>query len=115
LFEKRLNSGVLIDVLGRPDGRSGNEYLAFSKYFAYQPGIQFFNWYQPSVEDPFRSQTFHFKAAIVDNGAKAYLGSANMTVSGLRSRMELGVILEGRSAKNLSKVLDSVLSIASKV
>lgn len=115
LFQKRLSSGVLIDVLGRVDKSSGNEYLALAKRFSSFPGIHFYNWYEPNSEDPFGTQTFHFKAGIADDGKKAYLGSANMTASGLRSRMELGVVLRGYAATTLSQVLDVVLSISTRL
>ena len=58
-------------------------------------------------------QTFHFKAAVADQGTKAYLGSANLTTSGLRSRMELGVILTGEVAGQLHRVIVAALALAS--
>ncbi len=115
LFNKRLFSKVLIDVLGRIDKSSGNEYLTLAKRFASFPGIRFYNWYEPNSEDLFGSQTFHFKAAVIDNGNKAYLGSANMTSGGLRSRMELGVLLTGNVATTLAHILEVVLSISTRL
>ncbi len=115
LFNKRLSSGVLVDVLGRANNSLGNEYMALAKRFTSYSGIRFYNWYEPNSEDPFGTQTFHFKAAAVDNGNKAYLGSANMTSGGLRSRMELGVVLRGSTATTLAHILDIVLSISTRI
>jgi hypothetical protein len=75
---------------------------------------RFFAWYAPNENDPFGAQTFHFKAAIADNGLKAYLGSANLTTAGLRSRMELGVILTGEPAVQVAQIIELVLSQASR-
>ena len=38
-----------------------------------------------------------------------------MTLGGLRSRMELGTILKGITAKNLAHILDLVLDIAQQI
>ena len=54
----------------------------------------------------------HFKAISADRGQRAYLGSANMTVLSLRSRMELGVILGGAAASQLDRILRVVLTRA---
>ena len=51
--------------------------MALTKLFISHQGIHFYNWYEPYSDDMFGSQTFHFKAAVIDNGEKAYLGSAN--------------------------------------
>ena len=111
LFEKRLASGIVIDVLGRVDGGKDNTFLDLSKRFIGRPGIRFYNWYKPDI-NWLLTQTFHFKAAATDNGAKAYLGSANMTYGGLRSRMELGVILQGHAARTLASILDMILQLS---
>jgi len=50
------------------------------------------SWYEGAGTE---TQVFHFKAVSADTGQRAYMDSANMTVSSLRSRMELGVILRG--------------------
>jgi phosphatidylserine/phosphatidylglycerophosphate/cardiolipin synthase-like enzyme len=75
---------------------------------------RFFAWYEPSENDPFGTRTFHFKAVIADDGLKAYLGSANLTTAGLRSRMEMGVILTGEPAVQVAQIVDIVLSQANR-
>jgi len=115
IFVKRLSSGVLIDVLGRGDRKADNDFLSLAKRFTSYQGIRFYGWFKPLNEDPSKIQTFHFKAAIIDDGEKAYLGSANMTSGGLRSRMELGVVLRGEAALTLARIVESVLSISTQI
>jgi len=115
IFVKRLSSGVLIDVLGRGDWEADNDFLSLAKRFSSYQGIHFYNWFKPSNEDSSKIQTFHFKAAIIDDGEKAYLGSANMTSGGLRSRMELGVVLRGETAVTLARILELVLSVSTRI
>jgi phosphatidylserine/phosphatidylglycerophosphate/cardiolipin synthase-like enzyme len=112
IFVKRLSSGVLIDVLGRGEQKIDDDFLSLVKCFASYQGIRFYSWFKPFDEDPSKIQTFHFKAAVIDNGERAYLGSANMTSGGLRSRMELGVVLRGDASVTLARILESVLSIS---
>lgn len=112
LFSKRLSAGVLVDVLGRADKNAGNDYVALAKRFTAHQRIHFYNWYEPNSNDQFGSQTFHFKAVVIDKGSKAYIGSANMTSGGLRSRMELGVVLQGSTAVTVATILDAVLRIS---
>jgi hypothetical protein len=111
LFEKRLASGIVIEVLGRVDGGKDNTFQDLAKRFIGRSGIRFYNWYKPDTNWQL-TQTFHFKAAASDNGVKAYLGSANMTYGGLRSRMELGVLLQGHAARTLASVLGTILQFS---
>jgi phosphatidylserine/phosphatidylglycerophosphate/cardiolipin synthase-like enzyme len=76
------------------------------------PNCSILSWFEGSGSD---TQTFHFKAISADRGTRAYLGSANMTVSSLRSRMELGVVLTGKVAEELDRVLRVVLTLASPI
>lgn len=115
LFRRRLAAGVRIDVLGRTESATDNEYFALAKQFPLSPAIRFYTWYEQNKEDQFGTQTFHFKAAAIDHGDRAYLGTANMTSGGLRSRMELGVMLRGSAAATLAYILDEVLRIATPV
>jgi phosphatidylserine/phosphatidylglycerophosphate/cardiolipin synthase-like enzyme len=56
-------------------------------------------------------ETFHAKLLLVD-GVRAYVGSANMTGASFESSMELGVILSGEAARQLSRFVDVVLRCA---
>jgi len=61
--------------------------------------------YQNMNTDEYASDTFHAKTMIIDEGKKAYLGSANFTGWGLDEQFELGVLLEGGSAKILHEMI----------
>lgn len=63
---------------------------------------------------PWGYETFHAKVFLAD-ATRAYLGSANMTQASLSVSMELGALLNGRSAQTLASVVDAVLSIALRV
>lgn len=115
LFRRRLAAGVHIDVLGRAGADADNEYLALAKRFTRSQGIQFYTWYERNKDDEFGTQTFHFKAAAIDAGSRSYLGTANMTTGGLRSRMELGVLLRGSTSEALAHILDEVLRLATPI
>lgn len=56
-------------------------------------------------------ETFHAKLLLVD-GTRAYVGSANMTGSSFESSMELGVILSGEAARQLSRFVEVVVRCA---
>jgi phosphatidylserine/phosphatidylglycerophosphate/cardiolipin synthase-like enzyme len=56
-------------------------------------------------------ETFHAKLLLVD-GVRAYIGSANMTGASFESSMELGVILSGEAARQLSRFVDVVVRCA---
>jgi phosphatidylserine/phosphatidylglycerophosphate/cardiolipin synthase-like enzyme len=73
------------------------------------------DWYEPSAMDPLGSRTFHLKAVIVDEGARAYLGTANLTKSCLRSRLEVGILLQGTDASDLVPVVNLVLQLAKPI
>lgn len=56
-------------------------------------------------------ETFHAKLLLVD-GVRAYIGSANMTGASFESSMELGVILSGEAARQLSRFVEVVVRCA---
>lgn len=56
-------------------------------------------------------ETFHAKLLLVD-GVRAYVGSANMTGASFESSMELGVILSGEAARQLSRFMEVVVRCA---
>lgn len=113
LLSRRLEAGVSVELLGRPEPAGG--WPLIRTELGAHSACRVFEWDVPSKSDPFGSQTFHFKAAVSDNGARVYLGSANFTLSGLRSRMELGVLLSGKIAGKVAEVIDDVLMCARRV
>jgi phosphatidylserine/phosphatidylglycerophosphate/cardiolipin synthase-like enzyme len=111
VLSRRLEAGTRVDILGRFEGNDEGMRQLQARLGGYEH-CQLFSWIEKSAADRFRKQTFHFKAAVADDGHKAYLGTANLNVAGLRSRMELGVILEGEVARRLADIIKVTLSIA---
>lgn len=111
LLERRLTAGVCVDILTRSAAKTGDGYAVLASRLGSHPQLRLYRWYERNSADMFGAQTFHFKAVVIDDGARAYLGSANMTAGGLRSRMELGTELQGEGARTLARVLDVVLAI----
>ncbi|ABD07235.1 hypothetical protein RPB_2530 [Rhodopseudomonas palustris HaA2] len=70
-------------------------------------GVEAFD-YTVDLGDGF--ETFHAKVALADS-ALAYVGSANMTVFA-RHSMDLGILVEGRSARVIANVIRAVLRVA---
>lgn len=112
LAKKRLSGGVSVTILGRFSRDLPVPVRAELRKIAKDPNCSILSWFEGSGND---TQTFHFKAISADRGARAYLGSANMTVSSLRSRMELGVVLAGKVAEELDRVLRVVVTLASPI
>jgi phosphatidylserine/phosphatidylglycerophosphate/cardiolipin synthase-like enzyme len=111
LLAKRLEAGVAITVLGRFTEPSNSPTMTILRQLGDHPQctvLSLFSGGQRGSE----VQTFHFKAAVADEGRIAYLGSANLTTSGLRSRLELGVILAGEAARQLYRVINTTLRLA---
>jgi len=107
---KRLQAGIRVDLLGRfPSDNRETERFLLKRLGGYDQ-CHLFAWHQQS--EPKRTTTFHFKAAVIDDGARAYLGTANLTYGGLRSVMELGWIVQGDPANQLLAILNVILSIA---
>lgn len=112
LVQKKLAAGVHASVLGRFSRDLPPSVRSELRKVATTPNCEILSWFEGSGSD---TETFHFKAVSADRGLKAYMGSANMTVSSLRSRMELGVILTGTAAAELDRILRVVITMASPV
>lgn len=112
LVRKKLAAGTQVSILGRFSRDLPPEVRAQLGKVIDDPACSVLSWFEGAGTE---TQTFHFKAISADHGQRAYLGSANMTVSSLRSRMELGVILSGAIAKQLDRVLRVVLTMATPV
>lgn len=112
LVRKKLASGTRVSILGRFSRDLPAEVRTQLEKVCHEPACSVLSWFEGTGAE---TQTFHFKAISADQGERAYLGSANMTVSSLRSRMELGVILSGEVAKQLDRILRIVLTMAGPV
>lgn len=96
VLARQTQRGVTVDLIGRsvdPTDRDGRELATLIDALGAPGQVRATTWYSGSRTEPGGVQTFHFKCAVADQGARAYLGSANFTASGLRSRAELGVLL----------------------
>lgn len=113
LARRRVEAGVTVDILGRSDA-TDDAMAHFNRLFSGLRGVRLFRWYEP---DRAREAvtTFHFKAVVADEGARAYVGTANLTRSSLRSTMELGFIVEGKQGQAVARILDSVLAISERI
>lgn len=112
LAKKKLAAGVSVVILGRFTRDLPAPVRSELRKIASHPNCSVLSWFEGSGAD---TETFHFKAITADRGTRAYLGSANMTQSSLRSRMEIGVVLMGKVAEELDRVLRVVLTVASKL
>ena len=112
LMHKKLASGVHVSLLGRFSRELPPEVKAQLKKIQHYSHCAILSWFEG---EGLETQTFHFKAISADRGQRGYLGSANMTVSSLRSRMELGVILGGSAASELDRILRVVLTMSTSL
>lgn len=112
LAKKKLAAGVAVVILGRFSRDLPAPVRSQLRKVASHSSCSILSWFEGVGAD---TQTFHFKAISADRGMRAYLGSANMTESSLRSRMEIGVVLKGRVAEDLDRVLRVVMTLASKI
>jgi hypothetical protein len=113
LARRRVEAGVTLDILGRSDAK--DEAMShLNQLFVGRQGVRVFRWYEP-VPTREAVTTFHFKAVVADDGARAYVGTANLTRSGLRSTMELGFIVGGTQGRAVARIIDLVISISERV
>ena len=115
ILERRLIGGIRIDLLVRAiahPGEGTQNSTQILEHLAQHPGCRIWTWNVPLAADHFGTQTFHFKCIIADHGKQAYLGTANFTIASFRSRMELGVMLNGDDARTLSRIITQTLNVA---
>jgi hypothetical protein len=113
LARRRAEAGVKVDILGRSD--AANDAMSYlNGLFADCEGVRVLRWYEP-IGSGESVTTFHFKAVIADDGARTYVGTANLTHSGLRSTMELGFIVGGPQGRAVARIVDSVISVSQRV
>lgn len=55
-------------------------------------------------------ETFHAKVVLADR-TTAYVGSSNMNKASKERSMELGLVVEGRAAQQISRVLESIICV----
>lgn len=75
--------------------------------------VRVFNYSIPRASGASR-ETFHAKVVLADRNV-AYVGSANLTAASRDYSMEMGVVLRGKAAWEVSEVLDAVMRAATAV
>jgi phosphatidylserine/phosphatidylglycerophosphate/cardiolipin synthase-like enzyme len=56
-------------------------------------------------------ELLHAKVLVVDGGRQGYVGSANLTGSGLSEALEIGVVLGGTAAGALASLVDDIAKL----
>lgn len=75
-------------------------------------GVEVFD-YALTRENANGYETFHAKVVLADR-AMAYVGSSNMNKASLEHSMEMGVVVEGKAAQHISRVLDTIMKVADR-
>ena len=70
-----------------------------------------FDYSLPRIGGP-GLETFHAKVVVRDH-THVYVGSSNMNKASLDYSMELGVLLTGEAATEVTRIIDAILSVAS--
>jgi hypothetical protein len=65
----------------------------------------------PAAGRPLPFETFHAKIVLADDGP-TYVGSANFLGSSEALTLETGVLIEGRAAGQVARLIDAVLRVA---
>jgi len=101
LLEKALESGVkttlVINKLAEQDDETKERLFSWRRKFSYFRLVDF-----NRVE-----KTLHAKVIVADRD-RAVIGSANFSWGGLSGNYEIGVLIQGRDAYTLSKLVDDV-------
>jgi phosphatidylserine/phosphatidylglycerophosphate/cardiolipin synthase-like enzyme len=96
-----------LDRPGRPDYPAGYTLL---REFLWNRGARLFD-YTLQHEAGAAVETFHAKLVLADD-RKAYVGSANMTGASFEHSVELGVLLTGKAARQLSHIAEAIIRCA---
>lgn len=113
---KKLSQGVSIHIITRYSGdKNINNRKSLNKMIEYMRSIsnykKILRIYDYNYENEiYKSKTFHAKAIIVDEGIKAYIGSANLTGWGLDEQLELGTLIEDKNAQVLYNIIEYLSS-----
>jgi hypothetical protein len=65
----------------------------------------------PAAGRPLPFETFHAKIVLADDGP-AYVGSANFLGSSETLTLETGVLIDGRAARQVARLIDAILRVA---
>jgi len=107
----RIKAGIRVEIITRYLVGENRNYLELFQdilHYVKQRNLQsnLILYDYENKGEYFRSSTFHAKTLICDEGARAYLGSSNFTGWGLAEQLEIGVVMEGRNALYLKKIIE---------
>ncbi len=103
-LKNALDRNVSLNVIGTGEGIE--VFKKWKKEGFLQGNIRLFRP-KPNVEDE-RFLGSHAKVLIVDDNY-VYIGSANLTQSGLMDNLEIGILFEGNIASNVSKLWNHLI------
>jgi phosphatidylserine/phosphatidylglycerophosphate/cardiolipin synthase-like enzyme len=107
---KEVEITLILRYLDRPERKDYPQGFPLLLNWFRERRVRVFN-YSLAHSPDMQIETFHAKLFLVD-GAQAYVGSANMTGSSFDTSVELGVILAGEAARQLSRLVDVILRCA---
>lgn len=101
LIEKALERGIKITLVINKLGEQDNDVI--EKLYSWKKKFSYFKF----VDFDRKGKTLHAKVVVVDR-EKAVIGSANFSWGGMSSNYEIGILIEGREAWTLGKLVDDV-------
>jgi phosphatidylserine/phosphatidylglycerophosphate/cardiolipin synthase-like enzyme len=109
--------GVLIQLILRgledPSRDDYPEGLALIAPLIAERGGEVLNYSIPQ-EGGIKRETFHAKIILADRVA-AYVGSANLTGASRDYSMEVGVVLQGKGAREVAEVVEAVIRSSTRI
>jgi phosphatidylserine/phosphatidylglycerophosphate/cardiolipin synthase-like enzyme len=108
-IERALLREVQVTLLTRylTNANSANARLV-DRFARAKNGERLFEAGAISSGDPSR-ELLHAKVLVVDEGRRAYVGSANLTLGGLGDSIEIGLALDGEAAASVAALVREVL------
>lgn len=103
-FKNALDRNVILNVIGTKEGIE--VFKTWKKEIFLRGNIRIFRP-KPNVEND-KLLGSHAKVLIVDN-KYVYIGSANLTRSGLTDNLEIGILLKGTIASKVSKLWNHLI------
>lgn len=73
-------------------------------------GVKVYDYAVEKLDAP-GYETFHAKVVLADRST-AYVGSSNMNKASKERSMEMGLVVQGRAAQQISRVLESIMKVA---
>jgi phosphatidylserine/phosphatidylglycerophosphate/cardiolipin synthase-like enzyme len=117
-LQRALQRGVGVVLITRhlTDPGSGNAQLAAQLRAMASSSDQFIALQLSSSHaDEAGRELLHAKVLVADGGSRGYVGSANLTGTGLGESVEIGVVLGGTAASSLAALVDEIAKLGQYV